>query len=97
MKSSAPRGDVRAGFGRLAVALHAFGEAPGPDRQRLGSEGSLRHLAQHFGHALFFGGANVGERPAGFEDLPNHLGGAAFSGRLSLAIEQDFAGAGCAL
>src|SRR5579864_1847393 len=79
---------MRSGFGWLAVALHSFGETPPPNRQRLGSEGSLGYLVQHLGHALLFGGPNKGKRAPGFEYFANRLGRAALGSGPRLVIEQ---------
>ena len=79
MKSSAPRGACVPALRRFAVAMHTLGKAPGPNRHRCGREQRAADLAQHLANPLLFGGANIGQRPAGLEDLPKGLGRAAFN------------------
>ena len=68
---------VSAGDRHFAVAGHALGEAPRPDGDgRTGGEAAAG-VAQGLSGALFFGGVDVGERAAGFEDFAKGLGGAA--------------------
>jgi hypothetical protein len=74
------RGSRRFGVGRrsrLAWAAHALGETPGPDGEGPGRKRTIRHLGQDPDHALLLGRPDVGQRPAGFEDLPNRFGRAA--------------------
>ena len=86
MKSSAVRGETGARFGRVPVAVHAFGQAPGPDRQGLRAADPPRHLAQDLADPLFLGRADVGERTSGLEHLANHFGRTALFGLLLCRI-----------
>ncbi len=70
-------GGVGAGLSFLAVSMHTLGQCPGPNGRWTGVGEPQRHFAQHVSDPLLFGGANVGERPAGFEHFPNYFCGAA--------------------
>ena len=69
-----------ASLGRAAIAVHAFGQAPGPNGYGRGSGEPLAHFTQHCSHPLFFGGADISERPPGLEYFTNYSCGAAFGG-----------------
>src|SRR5439155_2645060 len=55
--------------GSFAIAMHLFGDTPGPHRDGRGGLKTLSHIAQNAAYALLFGGADVGERSAGLKDL----------------------------
>src|SRR5579872_2224017 len=77
----------RGGFGMT----HAFGQAPRPHRHRIRVK-PHSHLAQNVSYPLLFGRANVGERPARLENLPNHRGGPALGCRRSRIFRRVWRG-----
>ena len=78
-----PARSLGAGLHRLVAVAQPFREAPCPNRHRAGAGQPLPHLGQHTRDPLLFGGANVGERPSGLEDLPDDFRRAAFPFRNS--------------
>src|SRR5262249_33985309 len=75
---------VASGFGcrrgRVAVAVHLFGNAPGPDRHgRIGMQ-TFAYITQNLGHALLFRGADICQWSARLEDLADSLSGSALDG-----------------
>ncbi len=62
---------ICSGLGAVVVSPHPLSQAPGQNGHWPGSE-SLAGLAEHGSDTLFFGRVDVGERPSGLENLPEH-------------------------